>query len=100
MAEPRFSGKTAKTVTKATRTIGMFRRKMDPNQKRSRRAPPMVGPATMPSPSVADHAPSALARSRASGKRKRTEARVQGSRAAAPMPVRARATMREPAEGE
>ena len=76
-----------------TTTIGTLTRKIEPYQKRSSSAPPVMGPKATAIPEVAPQMPSAFWRSDGSVKMSVKMANVAGKMKAAATPIRARAEM-------
>ena len=81
---------------RVTTTIGTFTRKMDPYQKCSSRAPPVIGPKATAIPEVAPQMPSAFCRSLWSVNTVVRMASVAGKMKAAATPISARAAIRVP----
>ena len=67
--------------------------KIEPHQKWSSRKPPTTGPSATPTPAVAAQMPTAVARSRGSGKTLISSDSVAGMMNAAPAPMTARAAI-------
>ena len=76
------------------RAMGTLTRKTDPHQKWANRNPPKIGPKATPSPVVPDQIPMARTRSRSAVKTLVRIESVHGMRAAAPIPMTARARVR------
>ena len=83
---------------RVTMTIGTLTRKIDPYQKCSRSAPPVIGPNATAMPDVAPQMPRAFCRSDGSGKTLVRMARLAGKMKAAATPMSARAVMSPPVE--
>ena len=81
-----------------TMTIGTLTRKIDPYQKCSSSAPPVIGPKATAMPDVAPQMPRAFCRSDGSGKTLVRMARLAGKMKAAATPMSARLVMRVPVE--
>ena len=79
-----------------TMTIGTFTRKIDPYQKCSSSAPPVIGPKATAIPDVAPQMPRAFCRSDGSGKTLVRMARLAGKMKAAATPISARLVIRVP----
>src|SRR5271156_2365961 len=82
----------------ATAATGTLTMKIEPQEKCSRSQPPVIGPTATPTPTMAAHSPIALARFTGSAKMLVINESVVGKITAAPMPIAARAAMRESAE--
>ena len=72
---------------------GRLIRKIEPHQKNSSRAPPMIGPITAPPVKATVHRPMAVRRWAGSANMARISENVDGARVAPPMPSRARPRM-------
>ena len=77
-------------------TSGTLTRKIEPNQKCSSSAPPVIGPKATAKPEVAPQTPSAFCRSEGSVNTEVKMARVAGNTKAAATPISARAEMSWP----
>ena len=83
-------------LTSVTSTIGTLTRKIEPNQKCSRSAPPTMGPKATAMPEVAPQMPSAFWRSDGSVKMSVRMASEAGKTNAAATPISARAEISSP----
>ena len=92
-ARSRLDGSKMAPATRAMTTMGMLTKKIEPQAKRSSRAPPVRGPIATASPDTADHTPMALALSVGWVNTLMRMASVAGNTRAAPTPMAAREAM-------